>query len=150
MHPSIAFALALTLGQISAAGQTSSRDYAGTWTAELAGTTYVRLEISATGDGLRGGLSLGNIQIDAKGLVTKAQAAPRDLTPVQDVVVRETHVSFSRRDVSEMDRFELRLAGADAVDLLFLPSDADRQELEASGLAAPKPIRLKKVGPGGH
>ena len=141
----IAMAIALMLGQTAATTQTANSMYGGTWTAELAGTTYVRLELAATGGTLRGAMSLGNIQVDKTGVVTKAEAMPPDLTPLVDVVIRESHVSFGRKDVTEIDRFELRLVGADAADLTFIPTDADRKEFEAAGLTVPKPIRLKKL-----
>src|SRR5688572_18411860 len=136
MRPSFAAltALALTLSQTAPATQTSNRNYAGTWAAELAGKTYVRLELTAADGTVRGALSLGNIQVDKTGTVIMAEAAPRELTPLVDVVVRDSHLAFGRKDDSEIDRFELRLAGADAADLLFIPSDDDRKELESAGV----------------
>jgi hypothetical protein len=138
-------ALTLTLGQTAAANQTSNRSYAGTWTAELAGTTFVRLELADTGGTLRGAMSLGDIELDKAGIVIKAKTVPRELKPLLDVVLRDSHLSFARRDDTDIDRFELRLTGADAADLLFVLSDDDRKEVESEGLPIPKPIRLKRI-----
>jgi hypothetical protein len=48
-------------------GQASSQSYAGTWTAELAGQIYVRLELQVTNGALGGKMSLGNIEVDSRG-----------------------------------------------------------------------------------
>ena len=139
----MAIVLALTIGQATTtqAGQA----YAGTWIAEHAGTTYVRLELEAAARTLRGRVSLGNIQFDAQGVVNKAEPAPRELTPIRDVNVRTTFVSFTRRDSNDTDHFEMRLLGNDVADLLLIPKEEDRKELTAIGVGVLKPIRLRKL-----
>ena len=122
----------------------STQSYAGTWIAELSGTTYVRLELQGT-SAVTGRLSLGNIQTDGKGAIIKVAAAPRDTHPLQEIVRRETHLSFILKEGRDSDRFELRLVGADSADLVFIPSEEDKKEFAAEGIAAPRPIRLKKV-----
>jgi hypothetical protein len=122
----------------------SAQSYTGTWTAELSGTTYVRLELQGTNTAMTGRLSLGNMEADAKGVVIKVAAAPRELRPLQEVVRRDAHLSFILKEGRDSDRFELRLVGADSADLLFIPSEEDKKELAAEGIPAPKPIRLKK------
>ena len=47
-------------------GQATSESYAGTWTAELAGQTYVRIELQVTNGTLGGRISLGNIEVDSR------------------------------------------------------------------------------------
>lgn len=135
----LAAVVALTFGQAS-----DSRNYAGTWIAELAGKTYVRLEVNRTDGALGGRISLGDIEVDSHGEVAKAASAPRELTPIFDVAVRGPLLSFSRKAGEDTDRFEMRLLGGEAAELRFLLSDADLSELAASGVTVPKPIRLKK------
>jgi hypothetical protein len=126
--------------------QAASQPYAGTWTAELAGRTYVRLELQVTNGALGGKISLGNIEVDSQGEVRTALAAPEELSPVFDVVLRDSMLSFSRKDVNDTDHFELKLVG-DRAELRFIPSDADRAELAAMGVPVPKPIRLTRMVP---
>jgi hypothetical protein len=136
----LAAALALTVLQ------PSGQPYAGIWIAEFSGTTHIRLELRLNNGGLSGGISLGDIEVDAKGDLRTAAAAPRELAPIIDVMVREGTLSFSRKDDDETDRMEMRLVG-DQAELRFILSDADRQELAESGIAVPKPIRLKRISP---
>lgn len=56
-------------------------------------------------------------------------------------------MTFSRKDGSDTDRFELRLMDTGQAELQFLLSDADREDLSANGIPTPKPIRLMKQGP---
>jgi hypothetical protein len=139
-----AAALMLAVGQ-AATGQGAAQDFAGTWVAELTGTTYVRLELEPAGGTLRGRIALGNIQFDRQGLVSKAEAAPRDLKPISDVTLRGTGLAFAWRNGNDTDRFEMRQLDGGTAELLFIPSDEDRKELAAEGIAALKPIRLKKL-----
>ena len=134
----LAMTLALTVGQAT------SQSYAGTWTAELAGQTYVRLELQVTNGALGGRMSLGNVEVDSQGEVRTALAAPNELSPLFDVVLQDSMVSFSRKDVNDADHFELKLVG-DRAELQFIPSDADRAELAAMGVPVPKPIRLTRA-----
>ena len=141
----VAIALAMTVGQ-APASQAPGQTYAGTWIAELTGTTYIRLELEGAAGALRGRISLGNITgLDAQGQVIKAEPAPRELTPIFDVTLRTTSLAFSHKNGNDMDRFEMRLVGNEAADLLFILTDEDRKELAADGLPDPKPFRLKKV-----
>lgn len=135
----VAAALALTFAQ--AGGQA----YTGRWTAELAGRIYVRLELSLTNGALGGKISLGNIEADAKGEINKVEIAPRESTPLFDVKVRESVLSFSRKDGNDTDHFEMRLGDKGAAELRFLLSETDLKELAAAGISAPKPIGLKKT-----
>jgi hypothetical protein len=99
-----------------------------------------------TDGALGGAISLGNIEVDSQGDVRTALAAPKELSSLVDVVLRESLVSFSRKDGSDTDHFELRLVG-DRAELRFIPSDADRAELAAIGVPVPKPILLTRVAP---
>ena len=127
------------------AGQTAGQDYAGTWIAERAGTTYARLELAVANGALAGRISLGDIQVDKTGQLTSVRPAPRDFAPLFALDRRDSGLVFARQDGADIDHFEMRLLGGDAAELVFKPSDADLQELAADGIPAPKPFRLKKV-----
>jgi hypothetical protein len=134
--------LMLTIGQI---GRTADQGLAGTWVADLKGTTYVRLELESAEGTLRGRLALGNMEVDGQGEVIKAEAA-RELAPIFDVTLQITGISFARKDVNESDRFQMRLLDSETAELLYIPSEEDRKEFAAEGIAVPKPIRLKRLG----
>lgn len=142
----VAVALAMTVGQ-APASQAPGQTYAGTWIAEFTGTTYIRLELEGAAGALRGRISLGNVQVDAQGQVNKAEPAPRELTTIFDVTLRTTSIAFSRKNGNDTDHFEMRLAGNEAAELLFILTEEDRKELAADGIPVPKPFRLKKVAP---
>jgi hypothetical protein len=134
--------LMLTIGQI---GRTADQGLAGTWVADLKGTTYVRVELESADGTPRGRIALGNIQLDKQGQVIKAEAA-RELTPIFDVTLRITGISFARKDVNDTDRFQMRLLDSETAELLFIPTEEDLKELAAEGIAVPKPIRLRRLG----
>ena len=140
----VAIVLMSTAG-LGAVDQAPGQAYAGTWTADLKGTTYVRLELEPFDGTLRGRIALGNIQLDSQGQVTKAEPAPSRLTLLIDVSLRITGISFSHKDGNDTDRFEMRLVDPETAELLFLPTEEDRKELAAEGIAVPKPVRLKRV-----
>ena len=123
--------------------QAGSERFAGAWTAEFSGKTFVRLELTVTKGTLSGTISLGDIEIDAKGDVKHAESAPPRATPIFDLTVRDSTLAFSRKDGRDTDHFEMRLAGG-AAELLFKPTAEDLKELAEGGLPAPKPILLKR------
>ena len=138
----VAVSLMLTIGQI---GRTADQGLAGTWVADLKGTTYVRLELEPADAGtVRGRIALGNMEVDGQGQVIKAEAA-RELTPIFDVTLRITGISFARKDVNDSDRFQMRLLDSETAELLYIPTEEDRKELAAEGIAVPQPIRLKRL-----
>ena len=75
---SVAIAAVLALTVV----QTDSQSYAGNWIAELAGTTYARIEVNVTNGALGGRISLGDIHMDDRGEVTSAKEAPPRFTPI--------------------------------------------------------------------
>jgi hypothetical protein len=129
--------VALSLGQ-------SLESYRGTWVAEFAGTSFVRLELDMTGGALGGRIALGDMEVDADGGVKAAKEAPDQLTPIFDVVVRDSTVSFSRKDGNDTDRFEVHLNSGEA-ELRFILDEGTLKELTDEGIAVPKPVRLKRV-----
>ena len=130
---------ALSLGQ-------SLDSYGGTWIAEFKGAAFVRLELSVTGGSLGGRIALGDLEVDAEGRVKAARPAPDRLTPIFDVAVRNSVVSFSHKDGNDTDRFELRLIGGEA-ELRFIFDEDTLKELTDEGIPPPKPVRLKKITP---
>jgi hypothetical protein len=131
---------------LSAFRQEGSQPYAGTWIAELAGKAYVRLELNATKGTLAGNISLADIHVDSRGVVNRVTSAPREVTPIFDITLRDSTLSFSRKDGDDTDHFEMRLVG-DAAELRFVPTEADRRELAGEGIPTPKPFPIKRIAP---
>jgi len=125
-------------------GQSGAGSIEGTWTAQFQGRTFVRLELRVENGSLAGGLSIGNLQVDAQGAVSRAAESPERLTPIVDVTRQGPIVTFSCKDGADTDRFELRVLEGGGAELQFLLSDEDRQAVAASGGAVPKPIKLTK------
>ena len=120
--------------------QAASQRFAGTWLADHAGTTYVRLVLRGSDDALTGTLSLGDVQVDERGEL-KTVAPAKNAGPVFDVHVNGAVLSFARKDGDDTDRFEVRLTGADNAELTLLVSEAERQ---AAGVSSLKPFRLTR------
>jgi hypothetical protein len=126
--------------------QSGGGPIAGTWTAQFEGRTFLRLELKTVNGTITGGMSVGNIEVDGQGTLRRVGELPRDLRPIFDAAQHASTVTFSRKDSadSDADRFELRMLEAGHAELQFLLSDADRKELSASGVPAPKPIPLTR------
>ena len=137
MHILLLIALAVASGQPGA-------QFAGTWTAEHSGTTFVKLELRAGTGPPAGELALGNVQVDDKGVVSKAEPAPSAGVAIFDVVVKGSTMSFARKDEDDIDRFEVIRIG-DELELRFIVTEEFRQELAAEGIAEPRPVRLHRV-----
>ena len=138
-------ALLVAIAAISVA-QSGGASITGSWTAQFEGRTFLTLELKAVNGTITGGMSVGNIEVDKQGALRRVGESPRGLRPIFDVTQRASTVTFSRKDTdgSTSDRFELRLLETGRAELQFLLSDADREELAASGIPAPKPIPLTK------
>jgi hypothetical protein len=136
--------LALTILLSVILGQTGHQWYPGTWTAEFEGTTFVRLELTETDGGPAGRISLGDIEVSPDGALRKATAAPSRLTVIFDAVMRDSTLSFSRKDGNDTDRFELQRVG-DHAELVLVPTEELKRQLDAENIPIPKPIRLKRV-----
>ena len=137
---SLVLALALT----TAAGQSGVATVAGTWTADFAGRTFVRLNLNDKGGTITGAMSLGDVEFDKQGAVSRAEPAPPDLKPISDVTRRGATLTFSRKDETDVDRFEVRFLEKGRAELRLLLTDADRKELAAMGIPVLKPIALTK------
>jgi hypothetical protein len=138
--PAYALFMLVTLGGLQASPATA---FDGNWTAEYRGTTYVRLSLR-TVDGITSGtLSLGNLEFGKDGTVVKATDAPKTPKPIFDLQRRGNVLAFAWKDSEDTDRFELTLAG-DSLELTFILSDEDREELAAEGIPVLKAMKLTK------
>jgi hypothetical protein len=138
-------ALLVAIAAVSVA-QSGGASITGSWTARFEGRTFLTLELKAVDGTITGGMRVGNIEVDKQGALRRVGESPRDLRPIFDVTQRASIVTFSRKDTEDSapDRFELRLLEPSRAELLFLPSDADREELAEIGIPALKPIPLRK------
>jgi hypothetical protein len=136
-------ALAVAIAAVSAV-QSDGPSVAGSWTARFDGRTFLRLELKTANGAITGGVSLGHFEVDSQGAVRRADESPRDLTPIFDVKLRSSVLTFARKDGASTDRFEVRLLDGGSAELQFLIDDEDLEELAADGVPAPKPIRLTK------
>ena len=140
-----ALVVALAMTALSA-NQPGAGSIDGTWTAEFAGRTFIRLELKTVNGAIAGGISLGHLEVDRQGAVKAADAAPPNLTPILDATLKGSTVTFSIKEGNDTDQFELRLLENADADLLILVNEEDRKELAADGVPSPKPIRLTKAG----
>jgi len=133
----LALAVSLTV-------QTTLQSFEGVWVATHAGTTFARLELGVVDGKLEGKIGLGNIHVDANGVVDRVTDAPRELKPIFDTSLTSSTLAFASKDQHDTDRFEVTLNGSDA-ELRFVLSDLDRKSLAAEGVPVPKPIRLTRL-----
>ena len=136
--------LAMTVAMTAALAYQPVAPLAGTWIAQFEGRTFVRLELETVNGTLTGGMAIGPFEVDGQGALRRAEESPRDLTPIFDVTQQPSTVTFSRKDGSDTDRFELRLLEGGRAELRMLLNEADRKELAASGIPTPKPIPLTR------
>ncbi|HEX5070112.1 MAG TPA: hypothetical protein VFV78_07835, partial [Vicinamibacterales bacterium] len=124
----------LAIAIVISATQTSNQSFAGTWTAEHAGQTFVRLELEGAGATLGGRISLGDIELDKTGQVKTAKAAPRNATPIFDVAESAGRLTFAHKDGRDTDRFELKRIDATSAELTFVLTEAMRKDLVSQGI----------------
>ena len=136
----------ILLGAIAAlsAGQSAGGPITGSWTAQFEGRTFLRLELKTANGLITGGISAGNIEVDTQGAVRRADEAPLALTPIFDVKLGGSILTFSRKDGTSTDRFEVRLLDDGAAELQVLFDEEDLKELAANSVPIPKPIHLSK------
>jgi hypothetical protein len=126
--------------------QSGAPSFAGTWTADLAGQQYARLQLTVTGTDITGTITLGDVHFGREGAVEAVTKMTQDAraTPIFDVALHDGVLSFARRDDVEIDRFEMRAVNGEGQLTLLLRS-ADRAELASQGIAALQPIPLKRT-----
>ena len=98
------------------------------------GNTFVRLDMTVNGGSLSGRIALGDLQVDAQGRVKAAAAAPDRLTPIFDVVAKDSRLSFSHKDGDDTDHFEQAIRTGDQAELRFIPDEATLKDLKEAGL----------------
>ena len=125
-------------------GQTGPASLVGAWTAQFEGTTFVRLELNTANGRITGAISLGDIELDQKGGVRRAQATPPGLKPISDVTQRGSTLMFLLKEGDEPERFEFRLLEGGRAELHVLLSDDDLEELKEMGIPTFQPILLTK------
>ena len=125
--------------------QTSPGGLAGTWVADLNGTTFMRLELRTENGRLIGALGTGDIHFDKNGVVDQAKSVPATLTPISSIEMSGNVMSFTRIEGDDLEHFRLRITGDRTAELTFLPSEEVLEELKEEGIPAPKPIPLRKV-----
>ncbi len=138
-------ALLVAIAAVSVA-QSGGASITGSWTAQFEGRTFLTLELKAVDGTITGGMRAGNIVVDEQGALRSVGELPRNIRPIFDVTQRASTVTFFSKDTDDStpDRFELRLLEPGRAELQVLLSDADREELAASGILGLKPISLTK------
>lgn len=117
----------------------------GTWVAEREGTVFVRLELRVTDGAVSAGLATGNVEFDNKGEIKNAAPVPAKLTPITDLAVTGSDVSFIRLEGNDTERFRLRVVSEDRAELFLLLDEEMLEELKEMGIPTPKPFALRKV-----
>ena len=136
--------LSILFVAMALAGQSANARMVGSWTAQFDGRTFVRLEVKSTNGTLSGSISLGNVEVDKNGALSKVGEAPQELTPIFDITSTNTTLRFARKDGRDTDRFELKMAEAGRAELQFLLTDRQRQHLATDGIPDPKPFSLTR------
>jgi hypothetical protein len=139
--------LVLLLGLLGIAPfQPAVAAMSGTWVADHRGTTYIRLELRAADGTLAGTMSTGTVRFDDSGDVIEA-AAPGSptLTPLLEVKVDGSSVSFATHAGNDTDHFRLTVVGADEAELTFIWTEELLEELKDEGIPVPKPFRLRRL-----
>jgi hypothetical protein len=137
----------LLLGLLGIASQQpSAAGMSGTWVAEHRGTTFIRLELK-TADGTLGGtMSTGTVAFDSNGDVKEAAARQTPtMTPLLEVTVEGSSVSFATHEGNDTDHFRLTVVGADQAELTFIWTEELLEELKDEGIPVPKPFRLRRL-----
>jgi hypothetical protein len=118
---------------------------AGTWVADLNGTTFMRLELRTENGRLIGALGTGDIHFNKNGVVDEAKSVPTTLTPMSSIEISGSVMSFTRIEGNDLEHFRMRIIGERTAELTFLPSDEVLEELKKEGIPEPKPIPLRKL-----
>ena len=125
-------------------GQTGTQPYVGTWTAAVAGNTFIRVELTAANGALVGRIGIGNFVVDANGDLKSASPITR-MRPLADLVVRGSTLSFASKDGDDTDQFEMEVLSDQSARLKMILTDADIREAATVGVPPPNPIALTKL-----
>lgn len=126
--------------------QSAIADMPGTWVAEHRGTTFIRLELKAADGTLAGTMGTGTVAFDNNGDVVEAAARlTPTMTPLLEVTVEGSSVSFATHEGNDTDHFRLTVVGADQAELTFIWTEELLAELKDEGIPVPKPFRLRRL-----
>lgn len=137
----------LLLGLLGIASlQPAAAGMSGTWVADHRGTTYIRIELSAVDGTLAGKMATGTVHFDKNGDVDEAAApASMTMTPLLEVTLDGTSLSFATHEGNDTDHFRLTVVGADQAELTFILTEELLEELKDEGIPVPKPFRLRRL-----
>jgi hypothetical protein len=134
--------LALLLTVLSQA----TSPFVGSWAADFKGTTYVRLNIQVVDGRFVGTINTpGSLKVDPSGELESVTAASTMSSPLLDLHLADSVLSFSSKDGDDRDQFELRLTGDKTAELSLILDEESRQELASGGIPPPRPFRLRKI-----
>ena len=126
--------------------QSAIVDMPGTWVAEHRGTTFIRLELKAADGILAGTMGTGTVAFDNNGEVIEAAARlSPTMTPLLEVTVDGSSVSFATHEGNDTDHFRLTVVSADQAELTFIWTEELLEELKDEGIPVPKPFRLRRL-----
>ena len=136
---------AATLAVLLSLGQSTSQQFAETWTSDYFGRTLARLELQDVNGSVTGRMSIGYFHVDSDGKLDVVIEEATVFTPIFDVVLRDGVLSFAKVNDGTTDRYELRVSG-DTATLSFLMTDKAIEAAKAAGMGAPQPIVFRKTG----
>lgn len=136
---------AATLAVLLSLGQSTSPQFAGTWTSEYFGRTLARLDLQGVNGSVTGRMSIGYFHVDSDGKLDVVIQEAAVFTPIFDVVLRDGVLSFAKDNDGATDRYELRVSG-DTAKLSFLLTDKAIEAAKAAGMGAPQPVVFTKTG----
>ena len=137
--------LVLLLALLGIAPVQPAAGMAGTWVAEHRGTTFIRLELKGAGGTFAGTIGIGNVRFGDKSEVIEVGPLPSKPTPLIDVTVNDSSLSFAIKEGDDADHFRLKMVGVDQAELTFALSEDVLEEIKDEGLPLPGPIRLHKI-----
>src|SRR5436189_5917400 len=102
---------AATIAVMLSLGQSTSQQFAGTWTCEYFGRTLARLDLQDVNGSVTGRMSMGVFHVDSDGKLDVVIEEAAVFTPIFDVVLRDGVLSFTKENDGTPDRYELRVSG---------------------------------------
>jgi hypothetical protein len=137
--------LLLALALFAIPIQTGHAAFTGTWTAELAGRPFIRLELSSTNGTLTGSLGTGNIHWNDAGVVDEATPLPAKPSPLVEITQRGPVITIARIEGQDREQFEFQVLADGTGQLAMVLTEEMLQELKDEGIPVPKPITLTKA-----
>ena len=136
--------LAVVVAGVALAGQAAGGPMAGTWRAQFEGRTFITLDLKSVNGTITGVISLGDVQVDKQGALTRVSEPQRPPTLIFDLTQTGSTLRFAVKDGNDTDRFELRVLDPGRAELRMLLANQDVKELAAEGVPVPKPFALTR------